>query len=249
MLNALPVYNNLLDDRGEIMSMLYLAVEKDLTIHERESTFWLSHGVASIRVSSMIEAIELSCKMEFLYIGINASNIDYLPSLKLFREVTNDPIFISTDSYTMQEQTKAHRLGADLFGQISDTPSENYEAVMAKIENLAWRINNPKPFVNLVTYKNILLSEPYRLALVNDVEVNLTRIEFDLLYILASNRGRVFTFEQLYHQVWGNEFDKPVVKVIKNVVARLHKKIVDNDNDSEARIIENKWGVGYKCPI
>ena len=229
------------------MNMVYLAVENNLAIHERESAFWLSRGISSIRVSSMVEAIELACKTSFLYIGINASNIDYKPSLRLLREVTNDPIFIATDSYTMQEQGKAISLGADLYGQISDTPSDNYESVMAKIEQLEWRTNNPKPTIDLVTYKNIILSKRYRLVLVNDTEIGLSRIEFDLLYILASNRGRVFTFAELYNQVWGNEFDKTIVKVIKSAVTRLHNKLFGRDSDT--RIIENKWGVGYKCPV
>jgi len=228
------------------MKMVYLAIENDLAIHERESAFWLSRGVSSIKVSSMVEAIELASKKTFLYIGINASNIDYKHGLRLLREVTNDPIFLATDSYTMQEQGRAIRLGSDLFGQISDTPSDNYESVMAKIELLAWRTNNPKPACNLITYRNVLLSKSHRLVLVNDTEIDLSRIEFDLLYTLASNRGRVFTFEQLYIQVWGNEFDKTVIKVIKSAVARLHSKLFGRDSDT--RIIENKWGVGYRCP-
>ena len=46
--------------------------------------------------------------------------------LKLLREVTPDPIFISTTTYTMQEQAIALNNGADLYGQISENPSENY---------------------------------------------------------------------------------------------------------------------------
>jgi len=165
----------------------YLAIENDLDIHERESEFWLSRGIASIRVSSMGDAIDIATKQQFLYIGINASNIDYLPCLSLLREVTSDPILISTSTYTMQEQGKALRLGADLFGQISDTPSENYESVMALIKRLNARAKQAKPPLALTVHKNVLLSYDYRAVFVNDAKVDLTRIEFELLYTLITN--------------------------------------------------------------
>jgi len=52
----------------------------------------------------------------------------------------------------LQGQGKAISLGADLFGQISNTLSDNYESVMAKIEQLEWRTNNPKPTIDLIMY-------------------------------------------------------------------------------------------------
>jgi hypothetical protein len=49
--------------------------------------------------------------------------VDYKPLLPLLREVTGDPIFILSLTYTMQEQGEAVRLAADLFGQFSDNPA------------------------------------------------------------------------------------------------------------------------------
>ena len=103
------------------MEKVYLAIENNLAIHERESRFWLSKNissirVASIRVASMNEAIMLARKRHFYYIGINASNVDYLPKLPLLRAVTNSPILVSTAKYNANEHSKALRSGADLWG-------------------------------------------------------------------------------------------------------------------------------------
>ena len=115
------------------MDLTYLAIENDLTIHERESQFWKSRGVDAIRVSSMTEGIVLASKQQFLYIGINSDNIHYTSSLAILRSTTNDPIFMATTNYTIQEQTKATKLGADLFGQLGDKPDDNFDAVMTQI--------------------------------------------------------------------------------------------------------------------
>ena len=60
------------------MRPIYLAIENDIAIHDRDSAFWLSRNVASVRVSSMTE-------------GINGDNINFKPQLPLLREATNDP--------------------------------------------------------------------------------------------------------------------------------------------------------------
>ena len=232
------------------MQLTYLAIENDLAVHQRESEYWLARGISSIRVSSMSEAIDAASKQQFLFIGINASNINYQPCLGLLREVTNDPILISTTTYTMQEQGIAIQLGADLFGQISDAPNDNYKSVMALIQRLEARSKQVKPPLKIAVYKNILLSYDYRAVFINDVKIDLTRIEFELLYTLTTNPGRVFTFEQLYNQIWESECDKSITDVIKSAVARLRKKIGDNKQDNhDGILIENLWGVGYRCPL
>ena len=228
------------------MQHTYLAIEKDNAIHERESAFWQSRNVASIRVSSMTEGIKESMKQQFLYIGINAANINYKPQLPLLREVTNDPIFISTTNYTMQEQGIAVSLGADLFGQISDNPNDNYTTVMSNINALQDRAKRRKSPARLIYYGNILLSLKHRQVFANDKEAILTKQEFDLLHYFLINRGFALTPEQIYNRVWKNERAENVEATVKTAVGRLRAKIDEEGN--ETSFIENIWGHGYKLP-
>ena len=177
---------------------VYLAIEKDDDVHERESKFWLSRGVSTVRVTSMTEGIKQAMKTRFLYIGINASNINYKPQLPLLREATNDLIFISTMTYTMQEQGISIALGADLFGQISENPHENYDTVMANIHGLEERLKREKTDSDLFPYSNILLAPGHHKVFIDDVEVAFTKIEFDLLHYLMENCGLVLSSEQIH---------------------------------------------------
>ena len=72
--------------------LTYLAIEQDDSVHERESRFWQSRNVSSVRATSISEGIEKAAKGEFLYVGINADNIDYNPLLQVLRGVTGDPL-------------------------------------------------------------------------------------------------------------------------------------------------------------
>ena len=74
-------------------------------------------------------------------------------------------------------------------------------------------------------------------------EIALTPKEFDILYFLASNRGEVFTKEQIYQAVWENDYlldDSNIMAFIR----KLRKKIEPNPDAPE--YILTIWGIGYK---
>jgi DNA-binding response OmpR family regulator len=227
-----------------------LAIEKDDVFHERESAFWLSRGINSVKVTTMTEGIAEAMKQSFLYIGINAANINYAPQLPLLRETTNDPIFISTTNYTMQEQGDAVTLGADLFGQISDNPEENYNVVMENINALHERTKRRKlPTKHLIPYSKILVAPKHRQVFFADKEIELTRIDFDLLCLFMNNRGTVLSPEQIYNRLWKNEKAESIDDVIKSAIKRLRKKLNGYGEENGNGFIENIREVGYRLPV
>ena len=55
--------------------------------------------------------------------------------------------------------------------------------------------------------KDMVIDKVNRTVTIQNIPVELTGKEFDLLLLLASNKGRVFTKKQLYTQVWTEEYD------------------------------------------
>jgi DNA-binding response OmpR family regulator len=75
-------------------------------------------------------------------------------------------------------------------------------------------------------------------------EVRLTRIEFALLWTLASQAGKVFRREELLDQVWGPErFVEP--RTVDVHVTRLRRKLGVHSG-APMVVIETVWGVGYR---
>jgi DNA-binding response OmpR family regulator len=75
------------------------------------------------------------------------------------------------------------------------------------------------------------------------IEVELTRLEFDLLYYLLANAGRVLTRKRLLEEVWGYDFagdTRAVDSAIKRLRARLRTALPQADP------IEAVRGVGYR---
>lgn len=73
-------------------------------------------------------------------------------------------------------------------------------------------------------------------------EITLTRTEFGILELLARNKGRVFSTEEIFKSVWGEKYYEGNNTVMVHL-ARLREKI--EDNPRKAQIIKNVWGVGY----
>ena len=82
-----------------------------------------------------------------------------------------------------------------------------------------------------------------RHAKVEDREIELTAHEFDLLYVLASNRGIVFSREALVQRVWGSD-THITERSVDTLVKRLRKKL--ERDPAEPRFIFTVWGTGYK---
>lgn len=82
-----------------------------------------------------------------------------------------------------------------------------------------------------------------RLARLDARDIDLTAHEFDLLYVLAGNRGIVFSREALLQRVWGGD-THITERSVDTLIKRLRKKI---ENDAaDPRFILTVWGSGYK---
>lgn len=95
-----------------------------------------------------------------------------------------------------------------------------------------------------VAYKNIEIDPARRRVLIGGREVELTTNEFQLLYVLLTNAGIVFSREALLHKVWKDEAFV-TVRSVDTLVKRLRKKIEADPADPS--VILTVWGAGYKA--
>jgi len=95
----------------------------------------------------------------------------------------------------------------------------------------------------IVTSADVTLDPERRQARVRGDLVELTKQEFDILYLLASRRGIVFGRSALIAKVWGGD-TYVTERTVDSVVSRLRRKIERDPNDPA--MLLTAWGVGYK---
>ena len=94
-----------------------------------------------------------------------------------------------------------------------------------------------------VTAGPLTVDPQRRQARLDGREIDLTANEFDLLYLLASNRGIVFSREALMQKVWGSD-THITERSVDTLVKRVRRKI--EDDTAEPQFILTVWGTGYK---
>ena len=134
-------------------------------------------------------------------------------------------------------------MGKILVLSFSDDEVETYQRMLQIIsnsKNIEW--------CNMLQEKNIQIGElivdlSKRSVITGNTEVTLTNREFEILYLLASSPGRVFSKEQIYDLVWEEPYSGDY-NIVMSHIRNIREKI--EDNPSKSIYIQTVWGVGYR---
>lgn len=111
----------------------------------------------------------------------------------------------------------------------------------ANSANHNWQQDSP---LTEIREGDLYLCLEHRLVKVHEQEIVLTAKEFDILFLLASNPKRVFTYELIMDFVWNEDYTYYSRKAITNHVSNLRKKLKIRPDDPN--YIKNVTGIGYK---
>lgn len=89
----------------------------------------------------------------------------------------------------------------------------------------------------------IIRKESHEVKTLDGEEIQLTALEFGILYLLASNPNRVFSAEEIFEDVWNQE-SIVSAKTVMVHVSHLREKIAEATGGD--KVIQTVWGVGYK---
>ena len=105
------------------------------------------------------------------------------------------------------------------------------------------RPSRTSDYAAAITAGGLTVDPARRHARLDSREIELTAHEFDLLYLLASNRGIVFSRDSLMQKVWGDD-THITERSVDTLVKRVRKKI--EMDPAEPRFVLTVWGTGYK---
>ncbi|ADK13185.1 MULTISPECIES: response regulator transcription factor [Clostridium] len=227
--------NNVLiiDDDKELCVLMKKCVEQ-----ENLSAIIAHGGVEGLRLA---DENKNSCSLVIL--DVMMPDIDGFQVLKKIRETSNMPVLMLTAKSDEDDKVSGLRLGADDYL----TKPFSINELMARVNSLIRRYTTLNPtFITDTDYimlKGMVIDKANRMVSVNDIPVELTSKEFDLLSFLASNKGRVFTKKQIYMQVWEEEYAYDDNNIM-SFISKLRKKI-EPDPEHLFYILTVR-GVGYR---
>lgn len=173
--------------------------------------------------------------IDLVLLDLMLPGMDGYEVCRRLREIGSVPVIMVTARTDEANRITGLELGADDYVVKPFSPVE----VVARVKAVLRRVSAP-PDPNRVLRAGSAQLEPLsRRATVNGVEVDLTRLEFDLLAELAAHPRVVYTRDRLLEKVWG--YQSPVGgKTVDVHVANLRKKLGDDIGIVAVR------GVGYR---
>jgi two-component system alkaline phosphatase synthesis response regulator PhoP len=192
-----------------------------------------------------LEALHLANEgsPNLILLDLMIPKVDGLDVCRELRKTSAVPIIMITARGEEIDRVVGLELGADDYV----TKPFSVRELMARIKAVLRRSqSNDKetaPSTLLYGPDGLQMDIDAHTVAVEDKTLNLTRLEFDLLYHLLSNAGRVMTRERLLEQAWGYDFAGDT-RAVDSAVKRLRAKLRTDSANADA--IEAVRGVGYR---
>lgn len=189
------------------------------------------------------EALELVKQNEYdvMLLDIMLPKMSGLEVCQQVREFSDLPIIMLTAKGDDMDKILGLEYGADDY----ITKPFNILEVKARIKAIMRRratkqVSHESEKQRLI--RGLMIDVEARRVTVDDVPVNLTAKEFDLLELLIFNANKVYSREELLKTVWGEDYPGDV-RTVDVHIRRLREKIEKNPGDP--KYVQTKWGVGY----
>lgn len=193
-------------------------------------------------VDGLTEGLTTSYQLVVLDVMLPQKNgFDVLADL---RKTSSVPVLMLTAKDSEIDKVLGLRLGADDYL----TKPFSMNEFVARVQSIIRRYTtlggeSVEESTSMLTFDNLSIAPATREVIASGATVDLTAKEFDLLYFLAKNSGRVFTKKQIYRAVWKDEYTFDDNNIMVHI-RRLRKKI--EPNPEQPQFIQTVWGVGYK---
>jgi len=179
--------------------------------------------------------------IDLVILDVMMPKIDGLEVCKQIRNSQNTPILMLSAKVEDMDKIIGLMTGADDYMGKPFNPLE----LVARVKALLRRSTMQKNTLNTdeISIHSLIIDRKKHTVKTDEQYLNLTPIEFNILYLFASNPGRVYSSEEIFEHVW-NEEGYGVSKTVMVHVSNLREKL-EKATKGE-KIIQTVWGVGYK---
>ncbi len=176
-------------------------------------------------------------KPDIIVLDIMLPGMDGIELLTQLRRESNVYVIMLTAKTEETDKIIGLSVGADDYVTKPFSPRELTARIKAALRRL--KLGDQPSDRNLLSFKHIRIDMGSRRVWMDDEEIELTAMEFDLLTVLAEHRGMVLSREQLLEKVWGHDYYGEL-RVVDVHIGHIRQKLEDD------RFIVTVRGVGYR---
>ena len=226
---------------AKVMKVKLLIADDNEAIRDILVSFAEGMDYETVTAKDGREAVALALRgdISLLLLDVMMPELDGFEVCRQVRQVSDLPIIMITARGEDYDRIMGLELGADDYVVKPFSPAE----VMARVKAVLRRLPQNEVDDNKFYSGNLVLLKKKGEVSVAGKALSLTRKEYDLLYLFLSNRGRIFSRDELLDHLWGYDYTgdtRTVDTHMRRLRAKLEKAGVQGAS------LATVWGRGYR---
>lgn len=227
-----------------MLSKRILVISDNLTVFQSIKEFMENDNMDVNYTMSVKEALNILLSSEYCLVILCITSFADSDAeiLRLVRETNSLPIIVIVPKLTVPEKIALFHAGANacLEQPVDMTLCVAQAHALIQLYLDAKKANNK--VYPLIFGTELIINPIYRHVIIDGEPLDLTRTEFELLLYMAKHPNQIFSRQQLYRQVWGDDLGISGENTVRSHIGNLYKKLADVGKN----YIQNTRGVGYK---
>ena len=222
-----------------------LVCDDEKEIVEAIEIYLMQEGYQVLKAYDGIEALELlkKEKVDLIIMDVIIPRMDGVRATLKIREKLRMPIIILSAKSEDADKVLGLNIGADDYVTKPFSPLELVARVKSQLRRYTTFGSVAQEQPKVYQVGGLIIEDELKRVTVDGEEVQLTPIEYNILLLLTKNKGKVFSIDQIYEQIWNEEAigaDSTVAVHIRHIREKIEI------NPREPRYIKVVWGLGYK---
>jgi DNA-binding response OmpR family regulator len=222
-----------------------LMVDDEYEIREAVEIYLKNEGIKVFHAADGIEAlrvVELE-EIHLILMDLMMPKMDGIKATFKIRESKNIPIIMLSAKSEDTDKILSLNIGADDYITKPFNPMELVARVKSQLRRYTSLGQYDEQVDDEINVRGLILNKSSKMVIVDEKEKSLTSLEYKILELLMTNKGRVFSIEEIYERVWDEPF-RNSENTVSVHIRRIREKI--EINPREPKYLKVVWGIGYK---
>ena len=224
--------------------MNILVVDDDREIVESIAIFLSGENYNVLKAYNGIDALDVLSEndIHLMILDIMMPKLDGIKTLMKLRESRNIPVILLSAKSEDADKILGLTAGADDYVTKPFNPSELIARVKSQLRRYTMLGSISKQSGKIII-DGLCVNTENKTVQVDGEDVRLTPIEYRILELLARNRGKVFSADDIYRNVWNEETvvgDNTIAVHVRHIREKIEI------NPKEPRYLKVVWGIGYR---
>ena len=228
------------------MSEKILIVDDECEIADLVSLYLKNENFIVFKAYNGADALKYveTKELDMAILDVMLPDIDGFQICRKIRENYQYPIIMLTAKGEELDKINGLTLGADDYITKPFLPLEMVARVKAQLRRYKrYNTGNIKD-EDIIEHSGLVLNIRTHECILNEQPLSLTPTEFSILQILCQHKGEVVSAEELFHQIWKDEYYSKNNNTITVHIRHLREKM--GDSFENPKYVKTVWGCGYK---